>query len=155
MQIAIDAAGFSPGEADVLRQAMGSKRSRARMVDLAYAALFFDDEAMATEVHELEELLSDLVHEMREICVLAARSPREAEQMSSVLHLISAIERLANAAVDISRVVIHRLGIPADLVADLAAAEEISHRVRVRPDSALAQRRLADVELPVEVGMSP
>ena len=31
MQIAIDAAGFSPGEADQLRQAMGSKRSRARM----------------------------------------------------------------------------------------------------------------------------
>ena len=47
----------------------------------------------------------------------------------------------------------HRLGIPADLVADLAAAEEISHRVRIRPDSALAQRKLADVELPVEVGM--
>jgi error-prone DNA polymerase len=31
MQIAIDAAGFSPGDADQLRQAMGSKRSRARM----------------------------------------------------------------------------------------------------------------------------
>ena len=31
MQIAIDAAGFSPGEADQLRQAMGSKRSKARM----------------------------------------------------------------------------------------------------------------------------
>jgi error-prone DNA polymerase len=31
MQIAIDAAGFTPGEADRLRQAMGSKRSRARM----------------------------------------------------------------------------------------------------------------------------
>jgi len=31
MQIAIDAAGFSPGEADQLRQAMGSKRSEARM----------------------------------------------------------------------------------------------------------------------------
>ncbi|HEU5302750.1 MAG TPA: error-prone DNA polymerase [Acidimicrobiia bacterium] len=31
MQIAIDAAGFSPGEADRLRQAMGSKRSKARM----------------------------------------------------------------------------------------------------------------------------
>jgi len=31
MQIAIDAAGFSPGEADRLRQAMGSKRSRTRM----------------------------------------------------------------------------------------------------------------------------
>ena len=111
------------------------------------------DEAMAAEVDELEERLRDLVHEMREICVLAARSPREAEQMSSVLHLVSAIERLANAALDIKRVVSHRLGIPADLVADHAAAEEISHRVRIRPDSALAQRKLADVELPVEVGM--
>ena len=90
---------------------------------------------------------------MREICVLAARSPHDAEQMSSVLHVISAIERMANAAVDISRIVTHRLGIPAALVADLAAAEEVSHRVRVRADSALAQRSLADVELPVEVGM--
>ena len=130
-----------------------AKDTSELMVDLAYAALFFSDERMADEVGELEERLSDLVHEMREISVLAARSPREAEQMSSVLHLISAIERLANAAVDITRVVTHRLGIPADLVADLAAAEEISHRVRIRPDSALAQRRLADVEVPVEVGM--
>ena len=31
MQMAVDVAGFSPGEADRLRQAMGSKRSRARM----------------------------------------------------------------------------------------------------------------------------
>ncbi len=31
MQIAIDVAGFSPGEADQLRQAMGSKRSTERM----------------------------------------------------------------------------------------------------------------------------
>ena len=31
MQIAIDAAGFTPAEADELRQAMGSKRSRERM----------------------------------------------------------------------------------------------------------------------------
>lgn len=130
-----------------------AKDTSELMVDLAYAALFFDDEAMASEVHELEEHLSDLVHEMRAVCVLAARSPHEADQMSSVLHLVSAIERLGNAAIDVTRVVIHRLGIPVDLVADLAAAEEVSHRVRVRAESALAQRRLADVELPTEVGM--
>ncbi len=123
------------------------------MVDLAYAALFFDDVRMAEEVHDLEERLSGLVHEMREICVLAARSPRDAEEMSSVLHVVSAIERLANAAVDIARIVIHRLGIPTALVADLAAAEEVSHRLRVRPESALAGRTLAAVELPIEVGM--
>ncbi|MEX2256920.1 MAG: error-prone DNA polymerase, partial [Acidimicrobiia bacterium] len=34
MQIAIDAAGFTPGDADRLRQAMGSKRSKARMAEM-------------------------------------------------------------------------------------------------------------------------
>jgi len=40
--------------------------------------------------------------------------------MSGVLHLISAIERMGNAAVDIAKIVTHHLGIPAALVADLA-----------------------------------
>jgi uncharacterized protein with PhoU and TrkA domain len=130
-----------------------AKDTSELMVDLGYAALFFDDARMAEEVGELEERLSELVHEMREICVLAARAPREAEQMSSVLHVVSAIERMGNAATDIARIVTHHLGIPAALVADLSAAEEVSHRVRVRDGSALAGRSLADVNLPMEVGM--
>ena len=79
-----------------------AKDTSELMVDLAYAALFFGDAQMADEVHELEELLSDLAHAMREVCVLAARSPRDAEEMSSVLHVLSAIERMGNAAVDIA-----------------------------------------------------
>ena len=130
-----------------------AKDASELMVDLGYAALFFDNVAMAEEVMDLEERLDGLVHEMREVCILAARSPHDAEQMSSVLHVISSIERIGNAAVDIARIVIHRLGIPAALVADLAAADEVSHRVRVRDSSDLAGRSLADVELPVEVGM--
>ena len=130
-----------------------AKDTSELMVDLAYAALFFGDAGMADEVHELEELLSDLAHAMREVCVLAARSPRDAEEMSSVLHVLSAIERMGNAAVDIARIVTHRLGIPAALVADLAAAEEVSHRVRVRADALLAHRSLAAACLPTEVGM--
>jgi uncharacterized protein with PhoU and TrkA domain len=130
-----------------------AKDTSELMVDLGYASLFFGDERMADEVDELEELLTGLIHEMREVCVLAGRSKRDAEQIASVLHVVSAIERMGNAAVGISRIVTHRLGIPADLVADLAAAEEVSHRVRVRADSAIASRTLEDVELPMEVGM--
>jgi uncharacterized protein with PhoU and TrkA domain len=130
-----------------------AKDTSELMVDLGYASLFFADTRMADEVGELEERLTDLIHEMREVCVLAARSKRDAEQMSSVLHVVSAIERMGNAAVDVSRIVTHRLGIPPALVADLAAAEEVSHRVRVREGSALANRKLEEVELPMEVGM--
>ena len=96
-----------------------AKDTSELMVDLGYAALFFADDRMADEVDELEERLNELVHEMREVCVLAGRSKRDAEQIAGVLHVVSAIERMGNAAVDISRVVTHRLGIPAVLVADL------------------------------------
>jgi uncharacterized protein with PhoU and TrkA domain len=130
-----------------------AKDTSELMVDLGYAALFFADDRMADELLELEERLTELVHEMRAVCVLAGRSKRDAEQLSSVLHVVSAIERIGNAAVDISSIVTHRLGIPAVLVADLAAAEEVSHRVRIRSGSALADRALDDVELPMETGM--
>jgi uncharacterized protein with PhoU and TrkA domain len=123
------------------------------MVDLAYAALYFGDPDMAEEVGALEERMDALVHDMRSVCVMAARNPREADAMASVLQVISAIERIANAAVDIARIVTHRLGIPRELVADLSNAEEVSHRVRVRDGSHLARRPLVDLELPVQTGM--
>ena len=131
-----------------------AKDTSELMVDLAYAALFFSDPDMAEEVDDLEHRLSELVHEMRAVCVLAARSPRDADAMASVLQVIGAIERTGNAAVDISRIVTRRLGIPRALVADLAGAEEVSHRVRVRDGSHMAHRPLSDLELPTDVGMS-
>ena len=90
---------------------------------------------------------------MRAVCVLAARSSREAEGMSSVLQVVSAIERIGNDAVDIARIVTHRLGIPRQLVADLSDAEEVSHRVLVSDGSHMAHRPLSGLELPVQAGM--
>jgi uncharacterized protein with PhoU and TrkA domain len=130
-----------------------AKDTSELMVDLAYAALYFGDPDMAEEVDELAERLSELIHEMQAVCVLAARSPKDADEMASVFRVITSIERIANAAVDIARIVTHRLGIPRALVADLSSAEEVSHRVRVRDGSQMAQRTLADLELTTEVGM--
>jgi uncharacterized protein with PhoU and TrkA domain len=130
-----------------------AKDTSELMVDLAYAALYFGDPDMAEEVQELEEQMSELVHHMREVAILAARNPREAEAMSSVLQVISAIERIAGDAVDIARIVTHRLGIPRELVADLSSAAEVSHRVLVREGSHMAHRPLSALELPVATGM--
>ena len=130
-----------------------AKDTSELMVDLAYAALYFGDPDMADEVGALEERMSHLVQDMRAVCILAVRHPRDADGMSSVLQVISAIERIANDAVDIARIVTHRVGIPAELVADLSAAEEVSHRVLVSEGSLLAHRRLADHEMPAKMGM--
>ena len=130
-----------------------AKDTSELMVDLAYASVYFDDPDMAEEVDELEQRMSEMVHDMRAVCVLAARSSREAEGMSSVLQVVSAIERIANDAVDIARIVTHRLGIPRQLVADLSDAEEVSHRVLVSDGSHMAHRPLSVLELPVQAGM--
>ena len=130
-----------------------AKDTSELMVDLAYASVYFGDPDMAEEVDELEQQMSELVHDMRAVCVMAARSPREAEGMSSVLQVVSAIERMANDAVDIARIVTHRLGIPQQLVADLSDAEEVSHRVLVSDGSHMAHRPLSALELRVQAGM--
>ena len=130
-----------------------AKDTSELMVDLAYAAVYFGDPDMAEEVGELEEQLTALVQDMRTISVLAARSPSDAESMSSILQVISAIESIANAAVDIARIVTHKLGIPVQLLVDLADAEEVSHRVLVSTGSHMANRPLSDLELPVATGM--
>src|SRR3954463_10917326 len=130
-----------------------AKDTSELMVDLAYAALYFGDPDMAEEIDELEDQMSDLVHDMRAVSVLAARLPKEAEAMASVLQVISSIERIGNSATDIARIVTHRLGLPRGRVAALSTAEEVSHRARVREGSHLARRPLAAIELPVQTGM--
>jgi error-prone DNA polymerase len=57
MQMAIDVAGFSPAEADELRQAMGAKRSRARMARLQQR--FFDGMAERGITGEVGERIWD------------------------------------------------------------------------------------------------
>ena len=130
-----------------------AKDTSELMVDLAHAALYFDDADMAESVPDLERDMSGLVREMRRIAMLAVRHPREADGMSSVLQVVSAMEHIANDAVDISRIVTRKLGIPRLLIADLALAAEVSHRLVVRDGSHLANRPLRDMELPVVVGM--
>jgi uncharacterized protein with PhoU and TrkA domain len=129
-----------------------AKDASELMLDLAYASVYFGDPDMAEEVDELEDEMNDLVHDMRAVCILAVRNPREADSMASVLQVIGAIERIANGAVDIARIVTHRLGIPRELVADLSEAEEVAHRVLVREGSHMANRPLAALELPVATG---
>jgi uncharacterized protein with PhoU and TrkA domain len=123
------------------------------MVDLAYAAVFFNDEKLAAEVEVLELRLDDYLWRLREISMLAARSPEDAEGMGGVLHIAGAIEKIGQAASDIARVVHAKLGIPDALRPDLRHADEIVGRVRVREAAPSIGRSLRDLLLPSETGM--
>ena len=130
-----------------------AKDTSEAMVDLAYAALYYNDLDIAEELERLEDRLADLAFDMRAICIIAARSRRDAEEMAGVLNVVTAIEKVGKAAVDIANIVRHRLGIPPELRADLAQAAEVVARVRVHANSSVDGACLDDLQLPVEVGM--
>jgi uncharacterized protein with PhoU and TrkA domain len=137
---------------DMLAEA---KNTSELMVDLAYAALFYNSEDFSEEVFRLEERLNDLVFDMRSLAILAARSPADSEQMAGILQVVQDIEKIGNAAYDIAKIVIKKLGIPPELLQDLPAAEEITSRVSIRAESPLDGRSLEELDLPVETGMRP
>ncbi|TMK52144.1 MAG: potassium channel protein [Actinobacteria bacterium] len=123
------------------------------MVDLAHAAIFFGDDDIAAEVVRLREDMSRIVLELREISILAARSPEDAEAMAGVLQMAAAMDKIADAAEDIARVVLKDLGVPPELRDDLRHAEEVVTRVRIREENTLEGKTLEEAELPTETGM--
>ena len=130
-----------------------AKDASELMVDLAYAAVFFGDDELAREVIHLEQRMDDAVYEMRIVCMLASRSPDDAEAMAGILGMANSIEEIADAAEDIARVVLKDLGVPGELRDDLRHAEEVMARVKLRDGNQLANRTLADAMIPSETGM--
>lgn len=137
---------------DMLAEA---KNTSEIMVDLAYAAIFYDSEDISEEVFRLEAVLNELVYDMRTLAILAARSPADAEQMAGILQVVQDIEKIGNAAYDIAKIVVKNLGIPPELLHDIPEAEEIPARVRIHFGSELDGRSLEEVDLAVETGMRP
>src|SRR3990172_11880491 len=130
-----------------------AKAASGLMVDLAYAAVFFEDEKLASEVERLEDRMIGNLRRLRMMAMLAARSPEDAEGMAGVLWIAGAIEQIGGAASDIARVVAARLGIPDQLRPDLRHADEITARVKVRAESQMIGQTLRALSLPTETGM--
>ena len=130
-----------------------AKNTSELMVDLAYAAVFFNEDDLAEEVEELEERMDAYLRRLREVAMLAARSPEDAEQMAGVLHIAAAIEKIGDAASDIARVVQAKLGIPDELRPDLRHADEMTGRVKVREGADAVGQSLRELMLPSEIGV--
>ena len=78
-----------------------AKDASELMIDLAYAAVFFNDEKLAAEVDRLEERMNEGLRRLRRLAMLAARSPEDAEGMAGVLWLADAIDAVAVRRADV------------------------------------------------------
>jgi uncharacterized protein with PhoU and TrkA domain len=145
--------GADPERRTVKDLLVDAKDAAELMVDLAYAAIFFGDDALAREVLRLEQNVDDLLVDLRAVCMMAARTREDADQLAGVLSLATSIEGIADSAEDIARVVLKDLGIPSELRDDLRHATEITARVKIRAENELEGGTLHDLELPARTGM--
>ncbi|MDR0887961.1 MAG: potassium transporter TrkA [Candidatus Methanoplasma sp.] len=71
------------------------------IVDLAYAALMYSSEDMAEKVRELEQEMDDLKYAIRFKALMSSRTKEDAKQLSGLLQVASAADKISDAAGDI------------------------------------------------------
>ena len=71
------------------------------IVDLAYASLMYNSDSMADKVHDLEEEMDNLKFAIRFKVLMSCRTKEDARQLSGLLQVASAADRISDAAADI------------------------------------------------------
>jgi uncharacterized protein with PhoU and TrkA domain len=122
------------------------------IVDLAYSAVAFDNEAIAGEVNHLETRMDTLNYRIRLTAMMAARTVDDAKRLAGILQVAQAAENISNAAGDIAHV-LHDLETRPYLPRVIQRAEERLKQVRVPEESPMAGATLGELEVETETGM--
>jgi len=107
------------------------------IVDLAYASLLYNSEDMAEKVNELEEKMNDLKFAIRFKVLMSSRTKQDAKQLSGLLQVASAADKISDAAADI----VDLLGLPLErrpfVSAMLYESDEKIRATRMSPKSSM------------------
>lgn len=122
------------------------------MVDLAYSALLTNSKAIAEEVRELERRMDELEYEIISMLMLAAKTPEGAADLSGILRVALATENIADAAEDITNVVVRGIGDHPIYTSILDETEEQVVKTKVGESSELIGRTLGELEMKTTVG---
>lgn len=124
------------------------------MVDLAYSCLLYDNQRIAKEVYDLEDLIDDLYHLVQQKAVSsAAKGELSVEDTLALLRLAHAGEMISDAAQEIADVVLRDVELHPILKESLREADVVFTRVEVQKDSSLEGKTLGELRLASETGM--
>ena len=123
------------------------------LIDLSFSAVLNGSDDIAREVLELEARMDVLQLQGRMSLLMAARTPEDAEQLAPVLGVVSAAEKISNAAGDIAKVVLEDIGLPDAMRSALPEATEMLVRATVEDASSYAGRSLAEINMETETGV--
>ena len=123
------------------------------MMDLAYSSVLLNSRELAEEVQELEERVDSLHTEFELLVLSSGFKSEESKDFLGLIRLGVVAERIADAAAEISEVVLRGLKPHPVLKLVIEEAEETVTRVQVAKKSSLIGKRLRVIQLPEETGM--
>jgi uncharacterized protein with PhoU and TrkA domain len=138
---------------EIVERLVELKDTSELMIDLAYSSLLSNSRELAEEVQKLEERV-DKLHTSFELLVLQSEFDKEeARGFLGLIRLGVATEKIADAAAQISEVVLRGIEPHPVLQLSIRDAEETVTYVPVAKGSSLVDKTLTEARIPEETGM--
>jgi len=138
---------------EIVERLVELKDTSELMIDLAYSSLLLNSRELAEEVQRLEEHV-DKLHTDFELLVLQSEFQKEeAKGFLGLIRLGVAAEKIADAAAQISEVVLRGIEPHPVLQLSIREAEETVAYVPVTKGSTLVDKTLIEARIPEETGM--
>ena len=129
------------------------KNTSELMLDLAYSALIYNHRAIAEEVVDLENRIDYLYEEVQRNSLNRYKETGNYDRALIFMKVADAVERIADAALDIADVVLRDIEVHPVLRQSLEDADIIMLKKQVQAGSMLDERSLGQVKLASETGL--
>jgi len=123
------------------------------MLDLAYSSLMLNSKELAEEVQRLEERMDQMHTDFELLALTSDFKKEEASGFLGLIRLGVATEKIADAAADISEVVLRGIEPHPILKLTIKEAEETVAQACVTADSPLVNKTLKEARVHEETGM--
>ncbi len=117
------------------------------MIDLAYSSALFNDEDLAQDVLALESRIDTLSYLLDMEIMVAARDPKDAEDMIGISIVASSTNKISDAAGDIAAIVTRKIGVHPVVREIFEKVEERLMKVTVKEGSKIVNQQIGDLDL--------
>ena len=122
------------------------------IIDLAYASLMYNSSTMAEKGRGLEDDMDDLKFATRYKVLLSSRTREDARQLSGILEVASAADRISDAASDI----VSLLRFPPEkrpfITEMLSEADEKIRMIKISSDSSMVGNTIGRLQIEASTG---
>lgn len=123
------------------------------MIDLAYSAALYNDKDLAEDVLALESRVDTLAYLLDMEIMVAARDPKDAEEMVGISKVAAATDKISDAAADIAAIVTRNIGIHPIVGEIFEKVEERLMKATVKPNSAIIKKKISELDLAAKMGV--